>query len=31
VLVEGQFKLHPEIARGLAAQGLALPTPKRGK
>jgi hypothetical protein len=32
VLVEGQFRLHPEIARGLAAQGLQLPSPsKRSK
>jgi uncharacterized protein len=30
VLVEGEFRLHPEIARGLAAQGLPVPAaPKR--
>lgn len=32
VLVEGEFRIHPEIARGLAAQGLQVPGPaKRSK
>jgi len=32
VLVEGEFRLHPEVARGLASQGLELPpASKRSK